>query len=215
MFKSFLTALIALSLLVGAGVAEEDPNFQLQGRIGNPGRGQWEIGTYKGDKLIETGQYRWKNRKAMAWQVDYTATSNTLTWLWDIGGHDPQKYKMTLSEGINNGIQVYVNTTRPVLDPESIAVTDLVLTTASGSEFGEDLFASGSYDYDQFTFGTNITGDFTLTGKTTLSWLDSGPKKDRVEFRILDVSVAVPEPATLLILGGGLALTYVSRKRKK
>ena len=64
--------------------------------------------------------------------------------------------------------------------------------------------------------GVRLTGevfsDFTLSGDVTLSWVGTTPTGSSVEM-FVGVGSAVPIPATVWLLGSGLGLLAVRRRR--
>jgi hypothetical protein len=76
----------------------------------------------------------------------------------------------------------------------------------------------GYFDADYLHIG-NIVGDFTLTGKSTMTWGAEKPNNSNLAYQIKlvagDPGVSVPEPATLSVFSLGLVGLLASRKRRQ
>jgi len=190
-------------------------NIDAQGRIGIPGAGDWELGLLdqSGGPLTQ-GEYNWNSGSLVAWELSFNSSSNTLTWLWDVGGAQQQSLSTTVSTGLDNGIRVWAKTSNQVEAGESVVVTDLLLTTGSSAESGSDVIASGPSQFVDFVFSTPVSGDFTLSGKSAMTWVNSPPTRSHMQFHINDMNLAVPEPGTLLILSSGLSLALAAKRRR-
>jgi len=213
------TLIFAFVLVFALPISAADGDaFDVQGRSGKPGHADWELGVLYPNTGWPQSQshYTWQSGALVPWQLDYHNATNTLTWIWDIGSPSQTTLGGYVFSSPFNSVQVWASTsTSKVTANDSVSVVDLVLQSSSGTEFGSDVIAQGPGDYASFVFSTPISGDFTLTGKSALTW-DQGafPDRSRMQFHITDATVAVPEPSTYLIMASFLALALYFRQRR-
>ncbi|MCB1111172.1 MAG: hypothetical protein H7A37_00630 [Chlamydiales bacterium] len=218
--RFFLTFLVAILLTTSSYVsATVNGAFDVEGRAGGSSWSQWELGIL--DPNVGTPQntanYSWQSGVFVPWQLNYNSSGNTLSFVWNVGS--PQQtiiYGSALNYPFNS-IKVFTETNNAwyLSSGDSVSVIDLVLQSGSTTQYGNDLIAQGQNDYQEFVFGTPISGSFTLTGKSALAWDGYKPKNNDMFFHITEATtVPAPEPSTYIILASFLLLAIYFRKRR-
>ena len=120
-------------------------------------------------------------------------------------------------------------------DPNEIGRNELLLTGFAPAQyvhsvsierlFGNDIFGpeEGQYSINGGAFvsffGNSSTGLFTLNleqgGITSLSFRGTGNIISDDDFTVRAISIEAPEPASMILLGTGLAGAFMQRRRKK
>jgi len=215
MFRQLACILILAAALPLAAA----PSFDSEMRIGVPGNGNWEVGLYDspGGSLVSKGQYDWISGVPLAWKLDYNAATGALTYFYNLSGGT---YRSSIKETVLNSdslnaLQLWVATEDKVKKGNSISVSKLVLVTNKESYTLPGLSVSGPGQLQQTYFGVPVTGDFTLTGLTTMLFDSPRPTQSSLTFHIQSGTLAVPEPATILSLCGMFALLAARGARKK
>ncbi|MBW4641630.1 MAG: PEP-CTERM sorting domain-containing protein [Goleter apudmare HA4340-LM2] len=189
--------------------------FVAEGRIGNnsTGTGERELGinTATGAN-VDPGNFAWGNAKVWDFNLEYTGSqvtfkvfdaNQTIQLSQAFSGPVTDIYFRTFAQkGNNNNLQ------------NALSLTDLVF---NGVSIGSLASASTSTtaDVDYFRLG-KISTPFTLTGKTSMSWVGTAPSRSNLAFQIkVGTSKSVPEPSVLGAIFGVTIAGATAVKRKK
>lgn len=186
-----------------------DKTFAAEGRFGNNQMsGTFELGIQEpsGTSYFTTAQGVWTNQTAHAFSLSYTAATGDLVFSalgknleWNFAGSTFTDFYLR---------QRATSTSTMHLQDVKLNGTD-VIGIAATTDAAVNYWLSA--DELGFNLGEN---DWSLTGNAFLAWdPDNLPLNSALAFQIKAVE-AVPEPASMLALAGGLGL-LAARRRKK
>jgi hypothetical protein len=177
-----------------------------------------------------TLQYAWGNNTFANVLVDFSLSRSGNTVIFSFGNNPSSPiYSATFSDsaylpGVNFlAIRLAANARNASNTRSRIQIHDLIVNgIAVGLVESDDTTVDGVGISNNFVF-QGMSGDFTITGKTTIDWLGSGtpsnsnPSAQFKFFSDFPTETGVPEPSTYLMMGTGLAAMAfgVRRSRKK
>ena len=163
---------------------------------------------------VVTGNYTWTSGQAVSWSMSYAASTGLLSFTWAIGTSQARTISSTFTDSLRQGLMVSAITSSDVWSNSKVDVTNLSLTYSGGILAGSDLHATGPNKDVVTYFNPQIMGNWTLTGKTTMTWYGGSPSDYDLFFYVGNYASPVPEPSTWLLLGSCFMISFlVARKR--
>ncbi len=190
-------------------------------RIGLAGTGEKEINIHdrnnNAQNRVDVNYDGWVSGKSVNFSLMFDNLANTLTYVVD----GVTVSKTSIFE--NNFSDLYIRT-RAAANGSSILVDNLFLSDAKmSSAIGATSSAAClggvgcSYNDAEYLHIKDIVGNFTLTGRSTMSWSGSKPTRSNLAYQIKLVEgepVTVPEPAALSLFSLGLVGLLAARKQR-
>jgi hypothetical protein len=199
-----------------------DIPWAAESRIGRVGDHEINIhdSTNSAQNRVQANYDNWVSGQAVDFSLVFDSLLNTLTYTVD----NIVLSKTEIFE--DNFSDLYIRTsarqegTRMVVD--NLFLSDEVMSSSIGDFSSASCSGGvgcGYVDADYLHIG-NIVGNFTLTGKSTMTWLEGQkPNNSNLAYQIKlvegDPGVPVPEPATLSVFSLGLVGLLASRKRRQ
>ncbi|MDJ1176606.1 PEP-CTERM sorting domain-containing protein [Roseofilum capinflatum] len=199
-----------------------DIPWAAESRIGRVGDHELNIHdhTNSSQNRVQANYDSWVSGEAVDFSLAFDSLLNTLTYT--VAGIELSKTEIFE----DNFSDLYIRTsarkegTSMVVD--NLFLSDETMSSAIGA-FSSASCSSGVgcgyVDADYLHIG-NIVGDFTLTGQSTMTWLEGAkPNNSNLAYQIKlvegDPGVSVPEPATLSLFSLGLVGLLAGRKRRQ
>ncbi len=174
------------------------PAWAAESRIGVEGYGDYEIDIHNSDFTDVTDEeFSWVNGE----EYDFSLSFDGSQLVYDVAGVTVSK---TVTQG--NFSDLLIRTTARQVG-NSAEVKNLFLNNVAVSE--TSFFqCDGGCDYwnsSQYLQISDLSGPFTLTGTSVLSWEGDRPTRSNLAYQIKlvegDDSQPVPEPASIIGLG--------------
>ncbi len=204
----FSTDAAFTNLLATKGVTlPADEKFVAQVRSGRPLNADYEVGLHIPPNFTSAapvgtpGQITWVSGTPVAFTLSRTGSTVRL---------QSGTYDASWTNAFVDDVNMFGIRGRADNAGSSTLVSNLVF---NGKALGQNVNAVGAGGVDIIVF-SNIKGDFTLTGNTTLTWTGSLPTGSRLGFQLKGlIAEEVPEPSTFVIGGLALAVLAVGRRR--
>lgn len=198
-----------------------DIPWAAESRIGRVGDHELNIHdhTNSAQNRVQANYDNWVSGEAVDFSLAFDRLLNTLTYTVD----GIELSKTEIFE--DNFSDLYIRTSARQ-EGTSMVVDNLFLSDETMSSSIGDLSSAscsggvgcGYFDADYLHI-SDIVGDFTLTGQSTMTWLGAKPNNSNLAYQIKlvegDPGVSVPEPATLSVFSLGLVGLFASRKRRQ
>ncbi|KPF79112.1 hypothetical protein IP88_02670 [alpha proteobacterium AAP81b] len=154
-----------------------------------------------------------------AYSFSFTRTGTTLTF--SIGsGADATSWSSTADYFADiNAVEFRIRSNAPTVNTPTngLVFSDLLVSDAATASQSLDTFSAHNGDVLIKLFG-GLVGDFSISGKQTLSWTGNQPTGARLasQIKLLDLPSVVPEPGSwaMLIAGFGLVGAALRRQRR-
>jgi TPP-dependent trihydroxycyclohexane-1,2-dione (THcHDO) dehydratase len=182
--------------------------YVAQSRIGNNAtNGTQEIDLLDssiGNTPVGQLQKKWTSGQAVDFKLEYK--NSVVTYIVDGQTISSNKFSGKVSD-------IFFRTRSNA--SSSMLLSDLVFSDSKTSNLSLGSLSSFGNDIDYLQL-SKIAGDFTLTGKSTMTWSGTTPGQSALAYQVkvgTTPKTEVPEPAAagaLLLLGAGLA----ARKRR-
>ncbi len=203
----FVTDAAYQNFLTTRGVTTPaDERFVAQVRSGRPGAADYEAGLHVPPNFTNVGpvgtagQISWVSGVA----VPFTLTRMGATVTFQTG-----TYNQSWTDPMVDDVNLFAFRARADRVGSSTLVDNLVF---NGQSLGQKLNPIGANGVEIVVFSA-VTGNFTLTGTTTLAWTGALPTGSRLGFQLKAmIDNEVPESKTLLLCGGALAALLVWRR---
>ncbi|MDB9315466.1 PEP-CTERM sorting domain-containing protein, partial [Spirulina sp. CS-785/01] len=190
-------------------------------RIGRVGDHEINIHDSANDanNRVQANYDDWVSGEAVDFSLTFDSLNNLLTYT--VAGVEVSKSEISQ----DSFSDLYIRSSARV-DGASMVVDNLYLEDSTMASAINDISSAacvgsvgcGYFDADYLHIA-DITGDFTLTGQSTMSWADgSKPKNSQLAYQIKlvegdNTTESVPEPATLSLLSLG-AFGVILRSRR-
>jgi len=198
-----------------------DIPWAAESRIGRVGDHELNIHdhTNSSQNRVQANYDSWVSGQAVDFSLAFDSLLNTLTYTVD----GIELSKTEIFE--DNFSDLYIRTSARK-DGTSMVVDNLFLSdqtmsssiSESSSASCSDGVGCGFWD-SQYLHISNIVGDFTLTGQSTMTWGAVKPNNSNLAYQIKliegSASVPVPEPATLSLFSLGLVGLLAGRKGRQ
>ncbi|MEA5468830.1 choice-of-anchor W domain-containing protein [Spirulina sp. 06S082] len=191
-----------------------------ESRIGRVGDHEINIHDINNDanNRVQANYDQWVSGEAVDFSLVFDNIANTLTYT--VAGVEVSKTEIFE----DNFSDLYIRTSARQ-DDTSMLVDNLFLSDASMSSSIAAISSAscsgnvgcGYYDADYLHIG-DIVGNFTLTGRSTMTWGEIKPNNSNLAYQIKLVegeTVDVPEPASLSLLSLSLFGLLAAGKRRK
>lgn len=185
--------------------------FVAEGRIGNnASNGTHELNFHGINENNETQtsdeeNFTWTNGLVTAFKLTYNAATRRVSYL--VGG-------LLLEATANdNAVSDIFIRTRATVAGSSIKIANLLL---NGSAIPNTLLVNGGSSWAQgmeYLRISGITGNFELSGTSTMTWGDTTPRNSNLAYQVKVGSV--PEPTTMLGMALGASGLAAMRKRRR
>ena len=184
--------------------------FEAAGRIGTPTTHELAL---ERDVNLESEfekDQEWTSGERVPFTLTYNRASRQVTF--QVGKN---KTTMTFNPDGKRRIQNLFIRTWAKKEGTKVSVKNLAI---DGKDLKEASTASGINGLDILHIsGTSLMEGFTLTGDVTMSWPEGErPDFNELSFQIIGTAEPVPEPATIALIGTGLAgLRFLRRKKSR
>lgn len=180
---------------------------------GIPGQGAGVTTALTNYPPVGGGQTAWVSGTPVAFSVKRAGTTMTFT-VGSLTFSDTQSYYAGIT-----GLELRARSQAPgsIYTSDGLSYTNLIYKDAAtaSQSLPAVTAANGAVLLNLYS---GVTGDFTLTGSTTLSWIGAanppGNSQMNGQVKALALPAPVPEPASLALLGLGLAGVGVARRRR-
>lgn len=223
MIKTLLFITGAISLLSFNHISALTPDFDLELRAGRPRNADWEAGLrIPSGNPVSQGNQEWVSGTPLHWKLDYDQSMSKVTFFWGLDGNTPDAYLNSIDANVvlsdKNSLKLWTKNSSRIGTNGSM-VTDLISFSNGGSPSNlPSLSVVGPNQFEEYIIPQDISGSFTIRGRTTLTWEGSQPTGSHAQLHITTGehvgTVAVPEPSTIILIGASAAIAGKLRRRK-